>query len=256
LAELLIILACAVLQAIPLKHTFFSHNIRINKQMSDQQFWKARVKEGAVLNPIDRISEVLFGLIMVLTFTGSISVATDAREDVHELLWAALGCNVAWGLVDTIMYLMNVLIERGHSISTVKKITASPSTERTREILKQEIQPVISGLMHDEELDELGIRLKKLPVPSHTHLITASDLWAGLQIFLLVFLCTLPVTVPFALFDEVGMAMRVSNCIALLLLFIGGYLLAGYAGFRRFFTAFVYTLLGLFLVAITIAFGG
>jgi len=28
-----------------------------------------------VLDPIDRVSEVLFGLIMVLTFTGSLSVA-------------------------------------------------------------------------------------------------------------------------------------------------------------------------------------
>ena len=44
--------------------------------MATDNFWKSRVQEGAVLNPVDRISEVLFGLIMVLTFTGAISVAT------------------------------------------------------------------------------------------------------------------------------------------------------------------------------------
>jgi hypothetical protein len=32
-----------------------------------------------VLEPIDRVSEVLFGLIMVLTFTGSLSVAEVSR---------------------------------------------------------------------------------------------------------------------------------------------------------------------------------
>ena len=83
--------------------------------MKDQIFWKKRAREGAVLNPVDRIAEVLFGLIMVLSFTGAISASTDAREEVGELLWAALGCNVAWGLVDAIMYLMNVAVERGHT---------------------------------------------------------------------------------------------------------------------------------------------
>ena len=36
-----------------------------------------------VLEPIERVSEVLFGLIMVLTFTGSLSVADAGRDDVH-----------------------------------------------------------------------------------------------------------------------------------------------------------------------------
>ena len=63
----------------------------------DQNFWKDRVKESAVLNPVDRISEVLFGLIMVLSFTGAISASTDARDDVRELLWGALGCNLGTG---------------------------------------------------------------------------------------------------------------------------------------------------------------
>ena len=50
-----------------------------------------------VLDPIDRVSEVLFGLIMVLTFTGSLSVAEAGRDDVRAMLIGALGCNLAWG---------------------------------------------------------------------------------------------------------------------------------------------------------------
>jgi len=42
------------------------------------------------LEPIDRLSEVLFGLIMVLTFTGSLSVAEAGREDVRTMLAGAL----------------------------------------------------------------------------------------------------------------------------------------------------------------------
>lgn len=224
--------------------------------MKDQNFWNDRIKEGAVLNPVDRISEVLFGLIMVLTFTGAISASTDAREDVRELLWAALGCNVAWGLVDAIMYLMNVAIERGHALLVVKKIHASKSSSEAGKILKAEIQPAIAGLMKDEELNELGSRLKSLPEPSKKHLIVTTDLLAGVQIFLLVFLCTFPVAIPFAIFDDLALAMRASNGVALLLLFVGGFLLAGYAGFRRGITAVLYVLIGVLLVALTMALGG
>src|SRR6478609_7237690 len=111
--------------------------------MKNKNFWKDRAKESAVLNPVDRISEVLFGLIMVLTFTGAISASTDAREDVRELLWAALGCNVAWGLVDAIMYLMNIAIERGHAITVIKRIHAAHDPIESGQILKEEIQPGI-----------------------------------------------------------------------------------------------------------------
>ncbi|MEQ1587581.1 MAG: hypothetical protein ABL895_16975 [Cyclobacteriaceae bacterium] len=223
---------------------------------AEKNYWKNRVKESAVLNPVDRIAEVLFGLIMVLTFTGAISASTDAREDVRELLWAALGCNVAWGLVDAIMYLMNIAIERGHAILVVKKIHASKNAEEAGGILKDEIQPAIAGLMTAPELGELSNRVKNLPEPSKRDLITITDLWAGVQIFLLVFLCTFPVAIPFGIFDNLEVAMRASNGVALLLLFVGGFVLARYAGFRRVITAVLYTLIGVALVALTMALGG
>ena len=55
-------------------------------------FWQER----QVLDPIERVSEVLFGLIMVLTFTGSLSVASPERSEVREMLVGAIGCNLAW----------------------------------------------------------------------------------------------------------------------------------------------------------------
>lgn len=223
---------------------------------NDQNFWKSSVKEAAVLNPVDRISEVLFGLIMVLTFTGTISVATDGRQEIRDLLWAALGCNLAWGFVDAIMYLMNVLLERGHAISILNKIFKTNDVSTSRKILREEIQPVIAGLMNDQELDQLSDRLKKLPAPSKRNLLTGHDIIAGVQIFLLVFLCTLPVALPFAFMDDVAVAMRTSNGVALFLLFAGGFILAGYAGFRRLITALAYAIIGVLLVALTMALGG
>ncbi len=223
---------------------------------NDQNFWKERVKEAAVLDPVDRSAEVLFGLIMVLTFTGAISASTDNREDVRELLWAALSCNVAWGLVDAIMYLMSVAIERGHSITIIKKIYATTDNVEAGKILKEEIPPTIAELMSDNEMTELSIRLKKIPEPSKKNVITFPDVVAAFQIFMLVFLCTFPVAIPFGIFDDLNMAMRASNGVALFLLFTGGFVLGKYAGFRRGTTAILYTLIGVALVALTMALGG
>jgi len=65
-----------------------------------------------LLDPVDRISEILFGLIMAVTFVGSLSVATAGTEEVRAVTAAALGCNLAWGLVDAVMYVIRNLTER------------------------------------------------------------------------------------------------------------------------------------------------
>lgn len=68
-----------------------------------------------MLDPVDRISEILFGLIMAVTIVGSLSAATAGRNDVRTVLWGALGCNLAWGLVDAIMYLVRLATERARN---------------------------------------------------------------------------------------------------------------------------------------------
>ncbi|MBL7848873.1 MAG: VIT1/CCC1 transporter family protein [Cyclobacteriaceae bacterium] len=219
-------------------------------------YWKARISEGAVLSPVDRISEVLFGLIMVLTFTGAISVTSDGREEVRSVLWAALGCNLAWGIVDAVMYWMNVLLERGHGLKSIQQIRSSRDPQMARDLLRAEIQPVMASLLTDQEVDQLTERITKLPEPEPKHILTARDILSGVQIFLLVFLCTLPVALPFAFISELPRAMRVSNGIALLMLFVGGYKLAWYAGFRPWLTAVAYAIIGVVLVGLTMALGG
>ncbi|MDI1322169.1 MAG: VIT1/CCC1 transporter family protein [Algoriphagus sp.] len=224
--------------------------------MKNTGILKNLARENAVLNPIDRISEVLFGLIMVLTFTSAISVSTSGKQEISELLWAALGCNLAWALVDVIMFLLNVLLERGHSLKALREIKQTKTDEESAEILKEEIQPLIHSLLTKEELLKLAARVKAIPSTDERMILTSRDYVAGFQIFILVFLCTFPIALPFAILEDVQVAIRTSNGIALLLLFIGGYKLAGYAGFRPLFTALIYTIIGVLLVGMTIALGG
>ena len=88
-----------------------------------------------VLDPIDRISEILFGLIMVLTFTGSLSVAEAGRDDTRTMLIGALGCNLAWGIIDGVLYLMSGLANRGRLVRGLRAARRSASREEAQRLL-------------------------------------------------------------------------------------------------------------------------
>jgi hypothetical protein len=221
-----------------------------------KNFWKTRFRKWTTLDIPGRTSEVLFGLIMVLAFTGTISVSTSGKQEVKELLWAALGCNLAWGLVDAIMYLMDVMIGRARSIAQFKKIRESASGDTSQEIIRDNISPLLSELMTDEEINSLSEKMKQLPEPDIRSSLTLKDLIIAVQIFFLVFLSTFPVALPFLFFEDVGVAMRFSNGVALVLMFIAGFSLARYSGLRPVITAFVYSAIGVFLVVLTLILGG
>ena len=84
------------------------------------------------LDPIDRISEVFFGLIMVLTSTGTLSVLTAGRVEVKTMIMGALGCNLAWGIIDAGMYLMGSLEERGRSLLTLRAVRQSTNPDTAK----------------------------------------------------------------------------------------------------------------------------
>ncbi|MDX2134778.1 MAG: VIT1/CCC1 transporter family protein [Saprospiraceae bacterium] len=219
-------------------------------------FWKPLIRERAVLNPVDRISEVIFGLIMALTFTGTVSVTGGDRQEISELLWAALGCNLAWGLVDAIMYVMGELLERGHAVKMLHRVTNAANADAARAALTTEMPPLLARLLSQEALDRLVVQLNQLPPAPNKSLLTWRDIRNALQVFILVFLSTFPVVLPFVFLREVQPAVRMSNGIAIGMLFVAGCLLGRYAGFRPVATAFTYTAIGVVLVVLTILLGG
>jgi hypothetical protein len=99
--------------------------------MSDE----ANKSPKRVLDPIDRVSEVLFGLIMVLTFTGSLSVAEAGRDDVRTMLVGALGCNLAWGIIDGVLYLMGSLGEKGRALLAFRAVRKAADPKQARHVM-------------------------------------------------------------------------------------------------------------------------
>src|SRR4249920_1523920 len=82
------------------------------------------------LDPASRMGEILFGLIMVLsvTLTAGLNVSAG-KEGVHQLLVAALGCNIAWGIIDGIMYVMNCMAERSVRGRLVREIQGASDSQ-------------------------------------------------------------------------------------------------------------------------------
>jgi hypothetical protein len=209
-----------------------------------------------ILEPYDRISEVLFGLIMVLTFTGSLSVAEAGREDVRVMLIGALGCNIAWGLIDAVLYLMGCLADKGRALMTFKSVRSAASPEKAQQLIAGALPPLLASLLQPSELESMRQRLQELPEPAKPAKLDGSDWRGAVGVFLLVFLSTLPVSVPFIFIESTMTAMRVSNLVAIVMLFATGYAFGRCVGRSPWAIGVGMVVLGCVLVAITMALGG
>ena len=74
--------------------------------------------------------------------------------------------------------------------------------------------------------------------------------------FFLVFLSTFPVAIPFMVIRDPALALKISNLIALILLFILGYRWGHFAMVKPLRPALGMVLIGVTLILITIALGG
>ena len=192
---------------------------------------------------------------MALTFTGTLDVASAGREDVRMLLVGTIGCNIAWGLVDAVMFLVTTLTERGRSAVTIRSVRAAGSPEQARAIVADALPPLVAKLMPAEDVEHLTQRISTETVPDRPSL-NGSDWLAAFGVFLLVFLSTFPVVIPFFFMNELHRALRTSNAVAIVMLFASGYMLARYGGYRPLVTGISMVLLGVALVGIAIALGG
>jgi hypothetical protein len=209
-----------------------------------------------VIEPAERIAEVLFGLIMVLTFTGSLSIVEAGSEDVRAMLVGALGCNLAWGVIDGLFYLMGCLAEKGRNLATYKAVLAATTPEEARRLIVDALPPVVASLLQPAELDALRDRALKLPPPPHRAQLDSTDWWGAFGVFLLVFLATFPVAIPFMVFHTLGFAMRSSNAVAVAMLFLAGFAYGRVIHRSPLALGIAMVFIGLVIVTFTIALGG
>jgi hypothetical protein len=209
-----------------------------------------------LLDPIERTSEVLFGLIMALTFTCSISVAEAGRAEVRTVLTGAIGCNVAWGLIDAVIYLMTSLTVRARGIATLNAVRRTTNPEEARGIIAGALPPVVAVTLSVDDFEKIRRELALATEPPALPRLGKNDYLGALGVLLLVFLATFPVIVPFLFIGDPKTALRVSNGVALAMLFLAGHSFGRYAQFRPVRMGLTMMFTGSVLVAVTIALGG
>jgi len=211
---------------------------------------------GGVLDPMERISETLFGLIMALTFICSLGIATGSNINLQTMLIGALGCNLAWGIVDGGLYLLGQINSRGGKVRILDAVRQAPDSETARRVIAGALPPELAALLPAQHLEAMRQKLQQLPVPSRRVSLTSRDWTGALGLCLLSFLSTFPVVIPFIFLSDARMALRVSYAVAILMLFCCGYVFGIQSGLRPWAAGLAMVALGGALVGVAVVLGG
>ncbi len=212
------------------------------------------------LDPATSLAEVLFGLIMTLTFTlgAGIVIEDEGREGARQLLIAVIGCNVAWGIIDGALYILNQLFARGRIRRLARSVRIAADDRSAVNVVAEELDGFFADITRAAERDALYLRvaghLRSRPVATNS--IRKEDILGAFTSFWLVVLTSVPAAIPFLLLDNARFALRVSNAILLALLFITGWLFARFTLGKPWIVGLSFLVGGGVLVALAIALGG
>jgi hypothetical protein len=214
------------------------------------------MEAGGFLDPMERIAEILFGLVMVLTITCSFSVGGQGRTEVRQMLIGALGCNIAWGVIDAVLYWLACFHLHGQNIMALRTARQEGDREQAYQAISEALPPLIASVTTSSELEAIRMRLQHLPEPPPKPRLSKDEWLAGLGVFLLVVVATLPVALPFLFVHDPKQALRISNAIAIVLLFLTGYVYGHRTGHRPLASGLFMIVIGVAMVGMTIALGG
>lgn len=207
-----------------------------------------------VLDPVERVSEIVFGVLMALSITGTLSVATAGREDIRTIMLMALGCNLAWGITDAVIYLVGVATARARSVTLLRRLQATRDASEAHRLIADALPERLVAGAGPEVLEAMRQQLIAAPVGAAG--LNSRDFAGAFGVFLLVVLSTFPVVIPFLFIGEPRAALRASNALGLATLFAGGWLLGRHAAGSPWRYGFGMAAIGAALVAVIIALGG
>ena len=216
---------------------------------------KTRFLHEPVLDTVERVSEMCFGLFMALTFVGAVNAVGDEHQTGVAMFYTAFGCNVAWGLVDAVMYLVRTLTNRGKVLSLSRSVRHAPDAAAGARVLRSGMPQQLASLMGDAEIEAIRARLAAATLPDKPQL-EGSDFVGAFGIFLIVVASTFPVALPFVMFADAKVGLLVSRILTLVMLFGGGLALGHYAGYGSWRTGMAMVGLGMVLTVAIIALGG
>lgn len=218
------------------------------------------------LDPIDRLTEAIYAVLIVMTFTmayRAIDVSTLSQMDVSDAVvslgLAAFGCAVAWGIIDGAMFVLLGMMERGENSRLLKKVKAAPDERTAINTISKQLDDTLEAVMSDDERQELYrqayVRMRDNE-PKHVG-FKRDDFYGAVGVVLVAILATLPIVIPIFVFrNDVNLAVRASNLMAIVMLFLFGYRWGKHAGNKPIRVGLLLAAFGVVVVLVAIPLGG
>jgi len=210
------------------------------------------------LDPSERMAELLFGLIMTLTFTlGASLVIKEGPDATRELLVGVIGCNIAWGFIDGLLFIFGSMYARGAPYRA-QRMLEKKGADFCRQKIHGRMDEEFAGSLSDQTKEQACVEiiqaLKSMTLERVR--VTRDDIGGALASFWLVFVTAIPAIVPFLFLDNRMLALRVSNGLLVALLYLIGRQWAVFINANRHVVGFGMAFFGLILVQLTILLGG
>jgi len=148
------------------------------------------------------------------------------------------------------------MTEKGRGFAIFRFIQKSGRAEEAQDRIAESLPAVIAGVMQREDLEVIRKRLVALKEDPKIGRMSFRDFKMALGIFMLVFLSTFPVVIPFLFIQDLAVSLRTSNAVAIIMMFSCGWILARYAGRNKWIMGFLMSAIGTALVLLTISLGG
>jgi hypothetical protein len=212
------------------------------------------------LDPGEALGEVLFGLIMALSFTvGARLLFEEEGLDTTELVVAAVGCNIAWGVIDAVLFVLGSLFHRSQRARFYRTLRHARNEAEALANIQEEfgLEDEPLAILPDDRarLYQAILTLSAHAAPARARLLRR-DFSAALVVFLLVSATAVPGVIPFLLLEDSDLALRVSNTVLVLLLFLGGYRWGHYTDSPPWRVGLAVMILGISMVLVAVALGG
>jgi hypothetical protein len=210
---------------------------------------------NAVLSPFERGAEIIFGVLMAISVTAAAEITSGGEADTRALMIAALGCNLAWGLIDGVIYLLQLQYERYRIHRMALELRELSAEEAFRRRVAAELPPLVAAGLNADSYRYLRQAVQSYAQPRPAYWSRQEFAAAGL-ICALVFASTFPLVLPFMVMQEPYLALRTSHAIAVAMLFILGWRLGRWSGASALGSATLLALVGTILAILCVALGG
>jgi VIT1/CCC1 family predicted Fe2+/Mn2+ transporter len=208
---------------------------------------------GETLSLGDRLSELLYGVLMVSSISGLIVFEGYTEvSDFYYMLIVLFITITLWGVLDGVSYALLSAANRAERETLVESLQVEGDSEKRRKAIGDELDGTLITRL-DEETQSKIFEIVEKGLPRDMTRMTKNALTSYekriiLAAFLLDFAALVILVIPYLFFDTIAFAALISHSIALVMFVIIGFYYAKYAHLNKWKGAFVCGLLGLLLI--------